>query len=113
MEEAGRRKSERPERKGAKNTVFRITIKGRRELPGLLKGMSGPVAEASKRLYGEALAGVGAGRTGTGAHSGETSSAGSTLPGRQLPAEEARPTPLPGMKSTSPPSAYDPYSEAA
>lgn len=58
MEEAGRRKSERPERKGAKNTVFRISAKGRRELPGLLKGMAGPVADAKKRLYGQALAGV-------------------------------------------------------
>jgi hypothetical protein len=39
MEEAGRRKSERPERKGAKNDVFRITAKGRRELPALLRGL--------------------------------------------------------------------------
>lgn len=60
MEEAGRRKSERPERKGAKNTIFRITAKGRRELPGLLRGMEGPVREARKRLYGdELIAGVG------------------------------------------------------
>lgn len=35
MVEAGRRKSERPERKGGKNTVFRITEKGRRELSKL------------------------------------------------------------------------------
>lgn len=41
MEEAGRRKSERPERKGAKNTIFRISAKGRRELPELLKDLVG------------------------------------------------------------------------
>jgi len=35
MVEAGRRKSERPERKGGKNTVYRITQKGRQELSKL------------------------------------------------------------------------------
>lgn len=85
MEEAGRRKSERPERKGAKNTVFRITARGRRELPRLLKDMAGPVTEATKRLYGQGLVGVGADpiatrsesqkprdASGVSAHSGET-----------------------------------------
>lgn len=82
MEEAGRRKSERPERKGGKNTVFRITARGRRELPGLLKDMAGPVTEANKRLYGQPLVGVGGGfvadaRSASAAaahspHSGET-----------------------------------------
>jgi len=116
MEEAGRRKSERPERKGAKNTVFRITVKGRRELLGLLKGMAGPVAEANKRLYGETLVGVGGGNasappaslaaaSGHSPHPGENSSpdavtgrqgssAGSTLSGRQLPVEEPAAQPL-------------------
>lgn|GEM_PF-5591368 len=82
MVEAGRRKSERPARKGGKNTVFRITAKGRRELPVLLKDMEGPVRDASKRLYGDQLAGVGGGfvagsrsvsaATGHSPHSGET-----------------------------------------
>lgn len=102
MEEASRRKSERPERKGAKNTVFRITVKGRRELPGLLKGMAGPVAEAHKRLYGQTLVGSSAGASHGGtkgsapalldasATSGEKdSSAGSTHPSRELPVEES------------------------
>jgi hypothetical protein len=61
MEEAGRRKSERPARKGGKNTVFRITVRGRRELPRLLKDMEGPVRDAAKRLYGDSLVGVNAG----------------------------------------------------
>lgn len=73
MEETGRRKSERPTRKGAKNTVFRITVKGRRELPGLLREMEGPVRDAAKRLYGETLVGTGASLTGAGARSSETS----------------------------------------
>jgi hypothetical protein len=56
MEEAGRRKSERPERKGAKNTVFRITAKGRRELPGLLKGLTvGVSAGGMAPRQGESL----------------------------------------------------------
>jgi len=77
MEEAGRRKSERPERKGAKNTVFRITVKGRRELPVLLKGMAGPVRDATKRLYGE-VAGVGGGRLALEAPSCATPHPGDT-----------------------------------
>jgi hypothetical protein len=39
MEEAGRRKSERPSRKGGKNTLFVISAKGRRELPKLLRDL--------------------------------------------------------------------------
>lgn len=43
-EEAGRRKSERPERKGGKNTVFRATAKARRELPKLLTDLQKEIA---------------------------------------------------------------------
>jgi hypothetical protein len=39
MDEAGRRKSERPSRKGGKNTLFVISAKGRRELPKLLRDL--------------------------------------------------------------------------
>lgn len=62
MEEAGRRKSERPERKGAKNTVFRITAKGRRELPKMLAGLG-----AGARAYSakECTASVDSGESGS------------------------------------------------
>jgi hypothetical protein len=40
MKYVERRKSERPSRKGAKNDVFRITAKGRAQLPGLLRDLS-------------------------------------------------------------------------
>lgn len=68
MEEAGRRKSERPERKGAKNTVFRITAKGRRELPAKLRALtSGVGAGSSGQLDGDASADRGGETTGVGA----------------------------------------------
>jgi hypothetical protein len=72
MDEAGRRKSERPERKGSKNTVFRINAKGRRELPALLMGLQ-------ELLVGNSSGGRGA-SSDAAAVSDETPGA-DTLPG--------------------------------
>ena len=76
-EEAGRRKSERPERKGAKNTVFRATAKARRELPKLLTDLQ------------KEIAGVGGGnesghlsRSDLSGHSSHSGDAGLLDPGR-------------------------------
>lgn len=86
----GYRKSAIPSRKGSPSQEYRLTELGR-----------------------DRLAGMGAGWTGAGAHSGETSSVGSNGHVRQQPAGEPRPIALPGMEGINPPSAYDPYSEAA
>lgn len=69
MEEAGRRKSARPERKGAKNDVFRISARGRRELPHVLRDLQSE------------LAGLDAGGTPSPAsvESGENIGAGQTM----------------------------------
>jgi hypothetical protein len=108
MEEAGRRKSERPERKGAKNTVFRITVKGRRELPALLKGLT-------IQLGREKLAGVGsANREGSAAANHGTLDRPAPNPGARSsdtadPGERSPEPPLTGS-SGEPVRPYEPLS---
>lgn len=89
MEEAGRRKSERPERKGAKNTIFRLTPHGRSELPKMLAGLAGDSAPP---------------RTG-----GSLPPRVASQPGETGGSPEA----LTLDVGAAPPSMYDPYKNAA
>ncbi len=103
MEEVGRRKSERPERKGGKNTIFRITVRGRRELPGLLRGMAGPVEDARKRLYGaELTAGVDVGHGAASPPAADSTTVAGIHPGGPQRLTGA-PSPKGSDRSTNPP----------
>lgn len=114
MEKTGvERKVSHAAANGRKAPIYRITAKGRRELPRLLKDLAGSSADVSS-LRGDE--GVCSTPLGVSTASGdEGSSAGPPQAVRQLPAEEsARPfEPMTLIEDERPPSAYDPFSEAA
>ena len=112
MDEAGRRKSERPSAKGRKITIFRISARGRRELPKLLNDLQREIAG----VHADASSGVGA---RGGVDSGETPDTGIRDQEEAVrPSESASSRAGVGESPTrlfddAPPSAYDPWKDAA
>jgi hypothetical protein len=95
----GYRKSAIPSRKRSPSQEYRLTELGRDRLAGVRSGVAPtpPSGAGFDRTQARATA-----------DPGETSSA--ALTGA---AGEPRPTTLPGLEGATPPSAYDPFSEAA
>jgi len=114
----GRRKSAIPSRKGAESNEYRLTELGRNKLVGVGGGGAMSGLSPATPHSGE-NAGVGAGDSvrvgGSESHPsarpstdpGEGSSAAGTLPA------DAAEEPARLFEASAPPSAYDPYSEAA
>ncbi len=96
------RKSAIPSRKRSPSQEYRLTERGRDRIAGV---GAGEQTRSSREARG----------VGSSPPVSTDPGDGSSVHGRQPAhgAGEPRPAPLPGMEDTSPPSAYDPFSEAA